>query len=125
MFDKQNILLNIENAIISSFLQFCNYRSLDSFKATDLFKMDKEYFSSPLKKRIVEKLNDCENIIDLSSLIKEIELSLASAKNDVQNEYIEILAQLPLELSVAKNYYENVLVKNRKLEQIKGMIWND
>ena len=116
------ILVEIEYVIISSFIQFHKFEDVDNFNATELFKLDPEYFTRNLNRKLALKINECDNILDICTLISDIELMLASAKIEVQDEYLKIISQTPLPLSLARKYYENVLIKRNKIEKIKRLI---
>ena len=120
--NKDMILVEIEYVIISSFIQFHKFEDVDNFNATELFKLDPEYFTRNLNRKLALKINECDNILDICTLISDIELMLASAKIEVQDEYLKIISQTPLPLSLARKYYENVLIKRNKIEKIKRLI---
>ncbi len=100
--------LNIENAILSTFL-FANEMSND---LTWIFKLDTSIFSNPFRKRVAAKINDVEDDA-YGFLSYEIEESVIGTQ--YEQDMIEILAATPI--TNAKKYHDK-LVEDIRLEQL-------
>lgn len=109
-------LVDRENAIISSFL-FANdvHENLD-----DAFILDESIFSTNFKKRIVAKLNE-ETNGDQMYGYQNIAIEEKVKDTPLVVEWIEILAQNPIPLSVAKRLYDD-LVKERMQRIAMGVV---
>jgi len=110
------ILRDRENAVLSAFL-FANDTHEDLSNA---FLMDVDVFSTKLQKRIVEKLNE-ETKGDKMYGYQSITIESAIAKSPLLAEWIEILAQLPMPLSVAKRVYDD-LEKEHRQRIARGLV---
>ena len=106
--------LNTERAILSAFL-FSAYQD-DMTK--DAFNLNLNVFSTPFNKRVAVKLNE-ETKGD-----KAYDFLLVSIEDDImgttyESEWIEILAQTPMALSVAKRLHSKL--EDQEKERVARM----
>lgn len=105
-----------ENAVISAFL-FAN----DTFdELSNAFVLDEGIFSTTFKQRIAVKLNEETNGGKMYGY-QSITIESAIEGTGLMAEWIEILAQTPLPLSVAKRVYED-LEKEHKQRIARGLV---
>lgn len=109
-------LMDRENAVISSFL-FAN----DTFENLDnVFIMDESIFSTKLQKRVVAKINEETNGSKMYGY-QSIVIENAIEGTGLVVEWINILAQTPLPLTVASRIYKD-LVKENNQRIARGLV---
>lgn len=99
-------MLNTQNAILSSFLFANNIGE----NIEDAFILDETVFNTPLTNRIAHKINE-ETLND-----KMYGFQLVSIEDDLkgtkfETEFIDILSQLPLPLTVAQRLHDKLIKK--------------
>lgn len=101
--------LDIQHSILSSFL-FAN----DLFNDTkDAFIMDTEVFTTPLTKRLAEVLND-ETNTDKMYGFQSISIEDDIKGTQFEHEWLQILSQTPMPLSVASRLYAKLVKKMKQ-----------
>ena len=96
---------SIERSILSSFL-FANDLGDD---LRDVYPLDLRAFTSPMRKRIAERINEVTDG-SYGYLSYKIEESIKGTAHEM--EWIEILAQTPLTLRMSKRYHDDILRKS-------------
>ncbi len=97
---------NIENSILSTFL-FANDmgENLDN-----VFKLDISIFKSKYRQRVAEQIN---NVTDGFYDTLRIEMAEKSKTTKYEQEFIDLIAQIPITLPVAHRYYKKIVDDDR------------
>ena len=102
---------DIESSILSSFI-FSQHFTTDEKRQ---FVLNVDVFSTPLKKRIAQKINESEPF-EYDFLSHKIEESISGTK--FEEEFIVILSQSPMPLSTVKLYHDDLV----KIDSIKNLL---
>ncbi len=101
--------IDIQHSILSSFL-FAN----DLLENTDkAFIMDTEVFTTPLTKRIAEVIND-ETKSDKMYGFQSISIEDDIKGTQHEHEWLQIISQTPMSLSVASRLHEKLVKKMKQ-----------
>ena len=104
-FCNGNPQANIENAVINSFFE----AELMGVQRDQLFKLDERNFLSSFKKRIAQRINEC---IDKGTSVSLLAHELyEKCKGSYEDELLEITAQNPLPIFIAKDYHDYLAKK--------------
>lgn len=106
---------SVEDAILSSFLFAPMMNDTKS-----LFKLNVNYFTTSFGKRVAENINEAIEKDTLGMLDTMIEEKVTSTRFHIV--YIEILAQTPMPISLAKQYHNDFLRKRYNSNLAKGII---
>lgn len=98
---------SIEQSILSSLV----FASEQKTEFDEVFGLNLNAFENKLNKRIAEKFNSNENN-DYFLEMLNIELSVKGTI--YETEFIEIMSQTPLPLSVAKKYHDALIIKRKE-----------
>lgn len=104
-----NIINRIEDAIINTFFWAEELGFRDQ-----LFKLDERNFQGSFKKRIAYRINEC---LDKDKSITLLSMSIADAcKGNNEILFLEIIAQNPLTIKMAKDYHSYLAEKRIERE---------
>ena len=108
---------NLENCVLGSFLFFDHQKDNEE---TDIFELDPAMFTTPLKRRIAEKINE-ESKTDkfYQQLGVVLEEQIKGTKHE--HEMIQILGASPMYLKEAKKLYARI-IETRRAEAAKGLL---
>ena len=106
---------SVEDAILSSFL-FAPIMS-DTKK---LFKLNVDYFTTAFRKRVAENINKAIDNDTLGMLDTTIEEKVTGTRFHIV--YLDILAQTPMPISLAKKYHDDLLRKRYNSNLARGII---
>ncbi len=109
---------NVEESILSAYLFF---GTMDFHDQKNIFKLNTSYFNSPFKKRVAERINE---LIDKGShsfqlLSTKIEDSIKGSNYEL--EFLNIMAQTPMDLKIAREYHDDFLREKYKEKIILGV----
>lgn len=98
-----NNIVNIENSILASFL----YLDDMGFKKDDVFKINSSIFTSSYRRAVADKIND-ETEGDQMYGFLSVDIESHTSGTKFEQEWIDILAQTPMLLSVAKRMHNKL-----------------
>ena len=101
---------SIETAILNTMLE-CEY-----FHNEKPFKLDSQVFTYPYNKRVAERINETIDKEDSLSLLSFL-IQDKSANTKHEQDFLEILTQTPLVISVARKYHDYL-----KMEYVRKMV---
>ena len=104
---------DVEDAVLSSFLFAPMMSDMEN-----LFKLNEDYFTTKFRKRMANNINKAINNETLGMLDTEIEEKVSGTKYELP--YLEVLAQSPMPVSLAKKYHDDFLMKKYNSSLIKG-----
>ena len=108
---------SLENCVLGSFLFFDHQHDNEE---TDIFELDPEMFTTPLKRRVAEKINE-ESRGDKFYQQLGVVLEEKAKGTNHEHEMIQILGASPMYIKEAKRLYEQI-IEQRMAEAAKGML---